>query len=37
VKPAKAVAPAGPTCLAVAPQKPKTAHGQFAFATRAIW
>jgi len=37
VKPAKAVSSAGPTSLAVAPQKPKTAHGQFAFATRAIW
>jgi hypothetical protein len=37
VKPAKAVASAAPTSSAVAPQKPKTAHGQFAYATRAVW
>jgi hypothetical protein len=36
VKPAKAVASA-PASLAVPSQKPKTAHGQFAYATRAVW
>jgi hypothetical protein len=37
VKPAKAVASAAPTSSAVATQKPKASHGQFAFATRAVW
>jgi hypothetical protein len=36
-KPAKAVASAAPTSSAVAPKKPKTARGQFAYATRAVW
>jgi hypothetical protein len=36
-KPAKAVASTAPTSSAVASQKPKTAHGQFAYATRAVW
>jgi hypothetical protein len=26
-----------PASSAVAPKKPKTAHGQFAYATRAVW
>jgi len=37
VKPAKAVASAAPTSSAVATQKPKASHGQFAYATRAVW
>jgi len=36
-KPAKAVASAAPTSSAVAPKKPKTGRGQFAYATRAVW
>ncbi|KAI0282484.1 hypothetical protein BGY98DRAFT_954300 [Russula aff. rugulosa BPL654] len=36
-KPVKAVASAAPTSSAVAPKKPKTARGQFAYATRAVW
>jgi len=36
-KPTKAVASTAPTLSAVATQKPKSAHGQFAFATRAVW
>ncbi|KAF8496733.1 hypothetical protein F5888DRAFT_361422 [Russula emetica] len=37
IKPAKAVASAALTSSAVAPKKPKTARGQFAFATRSVW
>lgn len=37
VKPSKAVASVPPASSAVAPKKPKTAHGQFAYATRAVW
>lgn len=37
VKPVKAVASTTPLSSVVAPQKPKTAHGQFAYATRAVW
>jgi hypothetical protein len=37
VKPTKAVVSAPPTSSAVALKKPKTAHGQFAYATRAVW
>jgi hypothetical protein len=36
-KPAKAVASAAPISSAVAPKKPKTARGQFAYAMRAVW
>jgi len=36
-KPAKAVASAALTSSAVAPKKPKTARGQFAYAMRAVW
>ncbi|KAI0285233.1 hypothetical protein BC826DRAFT_918884 [Russula brevipes] len=36
VKPTKAVTSAS-AAIAVPPQKPKTAHGQFAYATRAVW
>lgn len=36
-KPAKAVASAALTSSAVAPKKAKTARGQFAYATRAVW
>jgi hypothetical protein len=36
-KPAKAVISAALTLSAVAPKKPKTAHGQFAYAMQAIW
>ena len=36
-KPVKAVASVAPTSSAVAPKKPKTARGQFAYATRAVW
>ena len=36
-KPVKAVASAAPTSSAVAPKKPKTVRGQFAYATRAVW
>ncbi|KAI9508822.1 hypothetical protein F5148DRAFT_979263 [Russula earlei] len=37
VKPAKAIASAPAALSAVPSQKPKTAHGQFAYATRAVW
>lgn len=37
VKPTKAVVSVPPTSSAVALKKPKTAHGQFAYATRAVW
>lgn len=37
VKPAKAVASSAPASSAGPPKKPKTAHGQFAYATRAVW
>jgi hypothetical protein len=40
VKPAKSVqsaAAAAAACSIVAPQKPKSAHDQFAYATRAVW
>jgi len=37
VKPAKAVMSAAPASSGIAPKKPKTAHGQFAYATRAVW
>jgi hypothetical protein len=36
VKPTKAVASAVPTSSAVAPKKPKSMRGQFAYATRAV-
>jgi len=36
-KSAKTVASATIASSAVLPQKPKTAHGQFAYATRAVW
>src|SRR5260221_14426453 len=35
VKPTKTVASTAPTLSAVAPQKPKTAHDQFAYASNA--
>ena len=37
VKPTKAVASVSPASSAVALKKPKTSHGQFAYATRAVW
>jgi hypothetical protein len=36
-KPSKAVASAALTSSAVASKKPKTARGQFAYATQAVW